>query len=430
MMSVRANPRFASHGHRPVPASALPKGIAIAAMFAAGPVSGQSPDDIQVRLLKDNCSQLISGSQDFLDHAGPQLLGLCLPIVAFPPGGGGGGGQTGNAASGGGAAGAQAQFAILAHRLAKARGKNDEKQPAGAGAGDEAVMNLAGGLNLFVSGQFEAVDRKQTPFETGYHSNIQGVTGGADLRMSDWLLGGLAVNYNHADSNFASLGGFQTDTFGPMLYASILPLENAFADIMLEYKHQWRDRSRYSSFSDLTNNKSAAGLLSSDYGSDRLGANAVFGYDYSLGPVSVGPRFGFSYSRMNIDSYTETGNTGLELRFLRDRITSLQSSVGLQITAAVSTGIGVVTPQLNADWTHEYRNDQREISAQFAQDGRAAPTIFQFQNDKPDRDFFHLGTGVGLLLPNGVQPYLNFEALLGNRFFSNFAGTVGVRIEL
>jgi hypothetical protein len=59
-----------------------------------------------------------------------------------------------------------------------------------------------------------------------------------------------------------------------------------------------------------------------------------------------------------------------------------------------------------------------------------APTKFTFQNDVPVRNYFNLGTGLLMVLPNGWQPFLNFRAMVGNEQFNNYAGTFGLRIEL
>ena len=394
--------------------------------------SGQSLDEVQANLLQNSCQSLkgntLQQQTEFFANAGSALSFLCDP--AFGGGVGGGGPGGGASSSGGGAAGTQTTFVTIARRLAKAHGSKDNNQN-GGGAGDDANTDLGGGLNAFLSGQFEGLDRSTSRFETGYKSNINGVTGGVDYRFSDWFVGGIAVNYNHWNGNFDTAGGFKTDSLGPILYVSLLPTENMFVDLMLDYQYQSRDRSRFTSFLDTARpDHNSSGIVSSDYGANRFGANAVVGYDHSIGPFTIGPRFRFRYSDLNVNSYTETGSTGLELRFLGDRVTSLQTALGIQISAAFSTAVGVFVPQVTADWTHEYQNNQHAMFAQFAQDGRPIPLTFQFQNDRPDRDFFHIGTGMGLVLPHGIQPFVNFEALLGNSQFNNFVGTAGIRLEL
>ena len=94
------------------------------------------------------------------------------------------------------------------------------------------------------------------------------------------------------------------------------------------------------------------------------------GYDYSIRQFTVGPRVGLNYARTLINGYTEQGSTGLELMYQDQFIESFQSVLGVQATAPVSWRYGVLVPQINADYIHEFANSQRLINVQFAQDGR------------------------------------------------------------
>lgn len=100
------------------------------------------------------------------------------------------------------------------------------------------------------------------------------------------------------------------------------------------------------------------------------------------------------------------------------------------LTRLLSTGFGVLVPQFNADFIHEFANSQRFITVQFAEDFRDNPTKFRFQNDVPVRNYFNLGTGLLMVLANGWQPFVNFRAMVGNEQFNNYAGMFGLRVEL
>jgi len=154
------------------------------------------------------------------------------------------------------------------------------------------------------------------------------------------------------------------------------------------------------------------------------------GYDQPIGRFTLGPRLGFNYANTHIHDYAEQGGTGLELRYGDQWVNSLQSVLGVQGTAALSTGFGVLVPQVNANYIHEFANSQRFINAQFVEDQRANPFQFRFQTDVPVRNYFDVGTGIVAVLPNGLQPFVNFRALVGNNQFNNYAGTFGVRVEL
>lgn len=108
-------------------------------------------------------------------------------------------------------------------------------------------------------------------------------------------------------------------------------------------------------------------------------------------------------------------------------INSVQSVVGVQGSMAASTTYGVRVPQANANFIHEFANSQRFIEVPFAVD--PLPLKCRFQNDRPVRNYFNLSLGMVLVLPNGLQPFVNFRAMVGNEPFNNDAGTIGLRIE-
>lgn len=156
----------------------------------------------------------------------------------------------------------------------------------------------------------------------------------------------------------------------------------------------------------------------------------VTGYDHPIGMFTVGPRLGINYSHTHIHNFEERGSTGLELKYDDQYVNSLQSVVGMQGQAAISTGMGVLVPQVNADFIHEFANSQRFLNVQYVEDLSPTPTKFRFQNDVPVRNYFNVGTGLMMVLPNGWQPFVNFRAMVGNNQFNNYAGMFGLRVEM
>jgi outer membrane autotransporter protein len=154
------------------------------------------------------------------------------------------------------------------------------------------------------------------------------------------------------------------------------------------------------------------------------------GYDFVIRNFTIGPRVGVNYRENTISAFTERGNrgaTGAELAFLRQNQTSLTSVLGLYSSVAISTGFGVVIPQVTAEYLHEFENDQKSYGFRFAQDANGV--IFRYQLDPPDRDYFNVGAGVALVLPNGLAPFANYRELLGYQHQKNHTVTAGIRFS-
>lgn len=299
------------------------------------------------------------------------------------------------------------------------------------------------GLGLFATGQAEILNRTIGTFQDGFDSTIFGFTAGADYRFSKAFVAGAAFTYANTKGDFLGGGNFSTNAYTGTVFASYLPSERTFLQatagitqnsyLIARPNRITIERGGMSRDPILPVN----GISSSTSNGNILSWSVLGGYDYSIRQFTFGPRVGLNYARSLINSYTEQGNTGLELTYQDQFIESFQSVLGIQATAPVSWRYGVLVPQINADYIHEFANSQRFINVKFAQDNRnpalgslQTPTRFTFQNDGPDRDWFNLGAGLVAVLPNGYQPFVNFRAMVGNSQFTNYVWTFGLRIEL
>lgn len=426
--------------------------------LAAPPLSDAQVLNLKVNeLLANNCAQLLQGAGSGV--LGPNLAAACT----VPPTG------SGNSA-GGGATAVQTTAASILNssvlaRLEEVRNEDDasRRSPAAMavnpfgmlvpgmirGFGSLAPVNPNGegssanfatssqsrmkGFGFFASGLVEALNRDVTTFQDGYKSMILGITAGADYRFNRQTVAGLAVNYANTHGDFKNGGDFNTNTIGMILFGSYLPTDRTFVQVTGGYtrNNYLVSRAAQAFIPGVGGpDRTLAGTPSSNSNGDVFRASVLSGYDHPIGMFTVGPRVGVTYTNTHISEYSETSGGGLGLKFDDQWVNSLQSVLGVQAQAAISTSMGVLVPQANADYIHEFANSQRHINVSFVEDNRANPLKFAFQNDVPVRNYFNLGTGLIMVLPNGWQPFVNFRALVGNTQFNNYAGTFGLRIEM
>ncbi|MDJ0863224.1 MAG: autotransporter outer membrane beta-barrel domain-containing protein [Gammaproteobacteria bacterium] len=346
---------------------------------------------------------------------GPELADICGEVRPGP-------GPTSNSSAGSGVA------TVSPTVMRRLRRLGEEEEDAGGGASADAEVGLGSGFSVFLSGDYEDLDRNRTAFEDGYDSDIWGVTLGADYLFGKSVVAGLAFNFKRWDGDFDTGGGFENDYYGAIAYASFLPLERLFIDLSLGYSRidVSEDRRRFYENEEGTQ---FGGRVDSDRDDNEFSGLLQLGYDFSLRQFTFGPRLALDWKYTDIDSYTEKGSTGLELKYDDDDETSVQSRVGLQASMAISTRFGVILPQLNADWIHEFSDDRRSTSVQFVQDFRDNPGKFTFQNDSPDENFYELGASIALVLPRGFQAFANVRRIQEHQYFDSTAGTVGVRFD-
>ncbi|BCA53239.1 hypothetical protein W02_03790 [Nitrospira sp. KM1] len=306
-----------------------------------------------------------------------------------------------------------------------------DSSSAGFATGSHGRMK---GLGLFASGLVEALNRDVTTFQDGYKSMILGVTAGADYRFNQRTVAGVALNYANTHGDLKNGGDFNTNSFGATLFTSYTPTDRTFIQLTAGYTHDnylvSRNAQAFIPGLAGTPDRNLNGVASSSSNGNIIRVTGLTGYDHPIGMFTLGPRLGFNYTNTHIGDHAETSGGGLGLKYDDQWINSVQSVVGIQGQAAVSTSAGVLVPQVNADYIHEFANSQRFITANFVEDLRLDATRFTFQNDAPVRNYFNVGTGLIMVMRNGWQPFINFRAMVGNEQFENYAGTVGLRMEL
>jgi outer membrane autotransporter protein len=107
--------------------------------------------------------------------------------------------------------------------------------------------------------------------------------------------------------------------------------------------------------------------------------------------------------------------------------TSLTSVVGARVSYPISTSWGVIVPQARAEYEHEFRDNPRTTLSRFVLDAAGAP--FGVVTDSPDRNYFNLGAGATMILPNGWMPFVDVEGLVGYSDYDRVRVTAGLRVE-
>jgi outer membrane autotransporter protein len=287
------------------------------------------------------------------------------------------------------------------------------------------------GFGLFVNGDYQFLNKDNTKFESGFEQHTAGTTVGADYSFGGRAVVGAAVSYAHEFGDFTGVGGgFDNDAFGLTLYGTVVPVKNLFVDGFVGYTRKEYSIDRRISFSFPVNaganTFAAMGRIDGKTHSDEFNVGTVIGYDFVLKNVTVGPRVGVSYLDRRIAGYQENGDTGLELIYGNQNISSLTTTAGLFASVAINTKWGVLVPQATAEYVHEFLNDQRSVGFQFV--NTISQPRFLFQTDNPDRNFFNLGIGAVFVLPGGMSTYVNVRELVGYSTRRATNVTAGLRL--
>lgn len=301
--------------------------------------------------LKDICNR---GTTD-----GPQLTDICLNRLERA------GGTT--AASGVGTQSQPNPILISQQQLKDQQTKKEIEEIHPSGSADALATRWGDKFSTFLTAGATVLHHRQNDFEQGYNATIPSVTLGGGYHISDALMTGLAFNYSNAKADNNTGGGFNTDSYSPLLFINYLPFDNAFTNLVLGYTRQNQTNNRLAiAGTDATGN-TISGLTTGKLNANQYDLSFLSGYDHPIESLTIGPRLGVDVRQWEMNSYQESTNTGLELHYNNQYQTSIQSTLGLAASYAHSTAYGVFVPQLTASWVHEYSNNSRTINARFVQ---------------------------------------------------------------
>jgi uncharacterized protein YhjY with autotransporter beta-barrel domain len=369
-------------------------------------------------------------------QAGPALAAFC----SGPPATGGvsetsslGGGATAEAISN---SGGEEDEALKRRR----RRLRDSDQAPAADSGQDAELASFGATSVFASFDWLRERQTATEFEDGRHSTGYDGLLGIDRRFGEKALAGVAFRDAERSGTFDSGGDFSVHAPGVTVYGSWLPVDGLFLDGAVGFDHRGLDTRRVVALKVLTYgapgfppnvsyNPAPASADSNTHEQD-LGGELHIGYDSSLGSLTIGPRASVTFAHSDLGAYTESGDTPMTLAIYEQTRTSLRSQLGFQVTNAFKLPTGVLVPQFNAEWLHEYRDPQRMLSAHFAGDLRPDPVELHFLNNPPDRDWFVIRLAAVVVLPHGFSAFAAFERTAGNLYIQRVQATLGVRMEL
>ena len=293
----------------------------------------------------------------------------------------------------------------------------------GLGGGASADSDSRLGMFANVVGGFGHTDT--TSNEIGFDFHNIGVTAGVDYRFLDSLVAGGAFSYLRTNADFAaSLGDADTNSYGFSLYGTYY-VGSFYVDLLGGFSYNNYDSARRIVYG--TGNLAVDRTAVGDTHGWQYMFNAGTGYDFHFGGTTLTPYMRMEYLHLNVDGYTESGANGLDLSVQSQTIKSLLMVFGGRVGHAFSVPFGILVPQIHAEWRHEFLNNSRSITAQFAND--PFNQAFIIPTDNPDRDFAAIGAGISAVLGRGVAAFFEYEAIVGLRNVASNNFTVGVRVQ-
>ncbi len=249
-----------------------------------------------------------------------------------------------------------------------------------------------------------------------FDDNTESVEVGADYRITPHFLVGIKAGYGHTDVTLDTQGSSATvDSYSPGIYASFAD-QGWYANLVGDYVHNAYTQDRVISFLGQT-------ATSAPEGNEGT-ADLDGGYDFLIGPLTIGPMAGVEYTHLTLDSYHE-GGSAADLIVNKQQDDSLRSRLGGRVSY-VFTGAGMrFHPHLDAAWEHEFMDQSRGIVSQFEGTGLGS---FVVRTDGPERDFAIATLGLDADITPSLTAFAEYMIQAGQSNYFGQSVQAGLKI--
>jgi autotransporter-associated beta strand protein len=271
---------------------------------------------------------------------------------------------------------------------------------------------------IFADGGAAFGTQSSTSNQTGYNFTLGGLTLGADYRVTDKLLVGLATGYSNTASSFYGTGGSVTVNTIPFnAYGAY------FSGPLYVYGSLGYALNLYNLRRDINFDGIGRTATSSTTG-NQFNLYGEAGYDLKLSRMILTPAATLTYSALWLGGFSEENAGALNLNVGPQNASSVQTGVGGRVTLPLRMGSIIMVPQAYAFYQHEFANGSRGLNASLSQG-----STFTWQTDAAGQNFALVGASLTAGLRENLYAQVNFNAEVGRRNATAQFINAGLRYE-
>ncbi len=263
----------------------------------------------------------------------------------------------------------------------------DDKANSGFSAGDKEKLN-----GIWAKGFGSYLTQDERKGIKGYDATTFGTVLGIDRLFKNNITLGIGGGWAYGDvDSDVNNGETNIDSAQAVVYGGY---ENTdipyFVNFAGAFAYNWYDGKR-----DITIGPSISRTADADYDGQQYSVYLGGGYDVPVSGIvnfTFTPLLSLQWSRLHLDSYTETGADSLNLSVESQDYDVLQSGVGGRIAHPIKLKTCTLTPEIYGKWLYDFLGEEVAMTSTFTGGGGS----FETKGFKPARSSFNGGTKLAL----------------------------------
>jgi len=239
-----------------------------------------------------------------------------------------------------------------------------------------------------------------------------GITVGADRKMDDGQILGVALRLGNTDVNVGTFGSkVDTNALSLSVYGINSLVEKNFLKHVFGVSYLDSDIRR----NDEGNTNSHTG----DRKGKQVFGSLDIGREYEDGDLTISPIGSIDGSYTALDSYTEIGSNAIS--YNDQDIKSLMASLGVLIDKDVNLENSNVKSRVNLEYSKDFASNSKVVSS-YVSDSES----FEYQADNKNRDIYTAGLGFDFKHDQGLTISTDYERqqIKGHGYFDKFTFSV------
>jgi len=242
----------------------------------------------------------------------------------------------------------------------------------------------------------------------GYRSATAGTAVGVDRKLAECVAGGLSLAYSDSQidqKDFRDGDKTTAKALQGAAYTLIDVTDRLYLEGTVAYSHDQFESRRKTAIDR---------KATSDFNGSQLTGRVAAGYHINLDSKQMlTPMLSMQWSRLNLDSYTETGADALNLRVDAQKLTSNRLGLGLRYNLEARSNGLTFRPEISGMWYNNSGNRSKDIVASYVGGGSsfATPVVGLEKNS------YNVGAGLSVLTDNhsGLALYYDYTAASGTK---------------